>query len=65
MGGGKGPTLNNLLLISNHPQMLYKIGVPKYFAKFTGRHLCKSVCFIKFQLGQLYQKGVSGKDISL
>ena len=36
---------------SSLSQMLYKIGVLKYFAKFTRKQLCCSLFFIKLQAG--------------
>ena len=32
---------------SNHPDVFCKIGVLRIFAKFTGKHLCQSLCFNK------------------
>ena len=34
---------------SSHLQMFFKLGVLKYFAIFTGKHTCWSLCLIKLQ----------------
>ena len=37
----------NEILGSNRPEVFCKIGVPKNFAKFTGKQLRQSLCLIK------------------
>ena len=32
----------------SRPDVFYEIDIPKYFAKFTGKHLCQNLFFNKF-----------------
>ena len=47
-------------------QMVYKIGVLKYFSKFTKKHLCQSFIFNKIRLesSNLIKKGTLARILS-
>ena len=63
-----------VLFRSSRPEVFYKKGVLGYFAKFTGKHPCKSLFFnkvagltpetlLKKRDLQLYQKRDSGTGV--
>ena len=47
------------------PKVFYKKGVFKNFVKFTGKHLCQSIFFIKLQTYGLKQTTAYGIKIVL
>ena len=49
--------------MKEHPEMFYKKGVLKFFAKLTGKHLCQSLFFNKVAglSVQLFEKGTLTK----
>ena len=54
-----------LELDSNHQRCYIKKGVFKNFVKFTGKHLCQSIFFIKLQTYGLKQTTAYGIKIVL
>ena len=43
-------TTNEYLFFrSSRPEVFYKIGALKNFAKYTGKHLCQSLCLVTLQ----------------
>ena len=49
---------------SSSPEVFYKKGVLRNFAKLTGKHLCQGLFFNKVE-GIFFKKGDSGTDVFL
>ena len=49
---------------SSSPEVFYKKGVLRNFAKLTGKHLCQGLFFNKVA-GLFFKKGDSGTDVFL
>ena len=45
MRTGTENLLDNIINRSSRPEVFYKKGVLRNFAKFTGKHLCQSIFF--------------------